>query len=115
MRYLAEFVWAPHAIRYNPHLSSREIDASTVEMSAPNANGEVRVRLIFRNSDIAHIEADDRPRAVGNRIVPTRWQRCCGDYRELEGCRVPTRAGSAGFWIGAFEYWRGRVTAYGLR
>lgn len=93
MRYLAELVWAPHAIRYNPHLSWREIDASTVEVSAPNANGEARVRLIFRNFDIAHIEADDRPRAVGNRIVPTRWQGCCGDYRELEGCCVPTRAG----------------------
>jgi hypothetical protein len=62
-------------------------------VSAPNANGEARVRLIFRNFDFAHIESDDRPRAVGNRIVPTRWQGCCGDYRELEGCCVPIRAG----------------------
>ena len=47
---------------------------------------------MFENGDIARIEADDRPRAVGGRMVPTRWQGRCFDYREMDGCRIPTRA-----------------------
>ena len=34
MRYLAELAWAPHAMLHNPQLSWREIDATTVEVSA---------------------------------------------------------------------------------
>jgi hypothetical protein len=34
MRYLAELSWAPHAMLHNPHLSWREIDANTIEVSA---------------------------------------------------------------------------------
>jgi len=119
MRYLAELIWAPHAMRHNPALSSslwREIDATAVEVSASSAGGPARVRLIFENGDAARIEADDRPRAAGHSIVPTRWQGCCGDYREFEGCRIPTRAAVS--WSlddSPFEYWRSRVTAYGLR
>jgi hypothetical protein len=92
MRYLAELIWAPHAMQRNPKLFWREIDASTIELSAASPGGPARVRLIFEDSDIARIEADDRPRTAGRRIVPTRWEGCCGGYREMEGCRVPTRA-----------------------
>jgi hypothetical protein len=61
-------------------------------------------------------EADDRPRMVGRRVVPTRWQGWCCDYREMNGCRIPTRAVAS--WLledGPFEYWRGRVTAFGMK
>ncbi len=74
------------------------------------------MRLIFENDDVAGIEADDRPRAVGRRIVPTRWQGHCDDYREMNGCRIPTRAAAS--WLlddGPFEYWRGTVTAIGSK
>ena len=76
----------------NPQLSWREIDASTVEVSAATAGGPARVRFTFHNGDIARIEADDRPRTVGRRIAPTRWEGSCGDYPEMEGFRIPTRA-----------------------
>ena len=115
MRYLAELIWAPHAIQRNPQLSWREIDASTVEVSA-SAGGPARVRLIFQDGDIARIEADDRPRMAGRFMLPTKWRGCCSDYRETGGCRTPTQATVS--WLldnGSFEYWRGRVTAYGLR
>jgi Family of unknown function (DUF6544) len=114
MRYLAELAWAPHAILHNPQLSWREID--TVEVSAESPAGPARVRLIFENGDIIRVEADDRPRAVGRRIVPTRWQGRCCDYREVDGCRIPTRAVVT--WLledGPFEYWRGRITAFGMK
>jgi uncharacterized protein DUF6544 len=116
MRYLAELIWAPHAMRHNSQLSWREIDATAVEVSAASADGPARVRLVFQDGEIARIEADDRPRAAGRRIVPTRWQACCGDYRDIKSCRVPTRAAVS--WLledGRFEYWRGRVTAYGMK
>ena len=116
MRYLAEFAWAPHAMLYNRQLSWREIDATTIEVSAESQAGAARVRLIFENGDIARIEADDRPRMVGRSIVPTRWQGRCCDYREMNGCRIPTQAVVS--WLledGPFEYWRGRVTAFRMK
>jgi hypothetical protein len=116
MRYLAELIWAPYAMQHNPQLSWCEIDASAVEVSAASAGGPARVRLIFEDGDIARIEADDCPCTIGHRVVPTRWEGCCGDYREMEGCRVPTSAAAS--WLlddGPFEYWRGKVTAYGTR
>jgi hypothetical protein len=116
MRYLAELIWAPHAMRHNLRLTWREIDAATVEVSAASANGPARARLIFENGDIARIEADDRPRAAGRRIVPTRWQGYCSDYREIDDCRIPTRAAVS--WLlddGPFECWRGSVTAYRMK
>jgi len=113
MRYLAELAWAPHAILYNPQLSWREIDATTVEVSAESADGPAQVRLIFENGDVARVEADDRPRTIGRSIVPTRWQGCCSDYREMNGCRIPTRAVASWFLEdGPFEYWRGTITAF---
>src|ERR1700757_2861237 len=78
--------------------------------------GPARVRLIFENGDITRIEADDRSRVVGHRIVPTRWQGRCCDYREMDGYRIPTRAVVS--WLldeGPFEYWRGRVTAFRMK
>jgi hypothetical protein len=116
MRYLAELAWAPHAMLHNPQLSWREVDETTVEVSAESPVGPARVRLIFENGDITRVEADDRPRAVGRRSVPTRWQGCCHDYREIDGCRIPTQAVVS--WLlgdGPFEYWRGRVTAFGMK
>jgi hypothetical protein len=110
MRYLAELAWAPHAMLHNPQLSWREIDATTVEVSAESQAGPARVRLIFENGDINRIEADDR------RIVPTRWQGRCCDYREMNGYCIPTRAVAS--WLledSPFEYWRSRVTAFRMK
>jgi hypothetical protein len=57
------------------------------------------VRILFpsaksqvRNGDINGVEADDRSRMVGRRIVPTRWHGRCRDYHEMNGCRIPTQA-----------------------
>lgn len=113
MRYLAELAWAPHAMLHNPHLRWREIEMNTVEVSADSAAGPVRVRLVFEDGDIARIEADDRPRTVGRATVPTAWRGRFFDYREMGGCRIPTRAEVS--WLlddGPFTCWRGEVTAF---
>ena len=59
MRYLAELIWAPHAMQHSAHLSWREIDAKSFEASAVTSGDTARVRLIFENGDIALIQADD--------------------------------------------------------
>lgn len=113
MRYLAELAWAPQAMLHNRHLRWREIDAATVEVSAESAGGPARVRLVFEGGDLARIEADDRPRAVGRGTVPTGWRGRFSDYRDLGGCRIPTRAEVE--WLldaGPFTCWRGEVTAF---
>jgi hypothetical protein len=113
MRYFAELARAPHAILHNPCLHWREIDKTTVEVSADGADGPARVRLMFENGDLAHIEADDRPRAVGGNTVPTGWRGRFFDYHEMGGCRIPTRAEVS--WLlddGPFLCWRGKLTAF---
>jgi hypothetical protein len=113
MRYLAELAWAPHAILFNPFLRWREIDASTVEVSAGSAGGPARVRLIFDSGGISRIEADDRPRTEGKRTVPRRWIGRFFDYRHMNGCRIPVRAEVS--WVlpgGVFECWRGDIIAF---
>jgi hypothetical protein len=113
IRYLGELAWVPQAMLHNTRLSWREIDATTIEVSAESEAGPARVRLIFEDGDVTRIEADDRPRAVGRRLVPTRWEGRCYDYRQMDGRRIPTRATVS--WLledGAFEYWRGRVTEF---
>ena len=116
IRYLAELVWAPHAIQHNPQLSWREIDRTTVEVSAESLVGPARVRLLVENGNITAMEADDRPRAAGRRAIPSRWRACCWDYCEMDGIRIPSRAAVS--WLledGLFEYWRGKVTALRAR
>jgi hypothetical protein len=113
MRYLAELAWAPHAMLHNPRLRWREIDATTVEVSVDSADGPTRVRLVFEGGDLARIEADDRPRVMGRGTVLTGWRGRFFDYREMGGCRIPTRAEVS--WLlpeGPFTCWRGEVTAF---
>lgn len=116
MRYLAELAWAPHAILHNRRLRWREISATAVEVSADSTDGPARVRLVFEGGDLVHIEADDRPRAVDGDMVPTGWLGRFFDYREIGGCRIPTRAEVS--WLpaaGPFVCWRGELTAFATR
>lgn len=115
MRYLAELPWAPHAMLHNPFLVWREIDPSTIEVSAESTGGRARVRLTFQNGDVVRADAEDRPRLVGGRTIPTRWVGQCFDYREIDGCRVPTRAVVSWFLeSGPFDYFRCSLTAWRL-
>jgi hypothetical protein len=113
MRYLAELPWAPHAMLHNARLRWRELDASTVEVSADSAGGPARVRLLFRNGEIVGAEADDRPRMVGRHLVPTPWRGRFYDHRELNGWPIPTW-GEMGWIIEGqlATVWRGLVTDY---
>jgi hypothetical protein len=112
MRYLAELPWVPEAMLHNRHLRWKELKEDVIEVSADSAGGLARVRLQFQNGDVVRAEADDRPRAEGNRIVPSRWEGRFWDYREVSGRRIPVRAEVS--WLlddGRFSYWRCEILA----
>ena len=77
------------------------------------SGGPARVRLVFRDGNVARAEADGRLCAVGRSFVPAAWAGEFLDHRETGGCRIPARAEAA--WMldaGRFVGWRGTVTAY---
>jgi hypothetical protein len=116
MRYLAELAWAPHAFLYNHDLSWSPLEDDWVEVSAPLGDGTATVSLCFDASgDLVEIAADDRPRQVGRKTVPTPWRGYFSDYRNVGGLRIPTRAKVS--WMleeGHFTYWRGEIIAIQL-
>jgi hypothetical protein len=115
MRYLSELPVHPDAILNTAGLAWRQLDASTVEVSADSGAGPARIRFMFDAAgDIVRMEADDRPMSAdGAAAVPTPWHGIYGDYRKFGRYRIPAY-GEVG-WVlesGLFTYWHGRLTAY---
>jgi hypothetical protein len=113
LRYLAELFWVPHALCTNDELDWHEVDERTVDVSTRVRDTTVTARLGFDEAgDIVSAHAPSRPRLVGKQAIPTPWNGEVGDYAELGGVRVPTRAEVR--WElpeGPFTYWRGTVTS----
>lgn len=114
MRYLSELPVYPDAILNARGLSWRQIDDTTVEVSAPSAGGAAVLRFLFDgNGDIVAMQADDRPMMVGDETVPTPWHGIYGAYKQFGRYRIPSY-GEVG-WVladGLFTYWKGEVVAY---
>lgn len=114
MRYLAELPLYPDAILNARGLKWRQIDETTVEVSARSAHGTAALRFVFDGSgDIVGVQADDRPMTVGDRTVPTPWRGTFSKYRKFGSYRIPSY-GEVG-WVlddGLFTYWQGQVVAY---
>ena len=116
MRYLAELPWIPQAMVSNPELEWRELDDATVEVATLVAGSRSAVRLHFDAAgDIVTGSAEARPRAVGKGVVDTPFSGEFGEYRVLDGIRVPTTA-EVGWDLpeGRFVYFRGRLTGLEL-
>lgn len=111
MRFLAELAWNPDAIVNAAGLAWRQVDDQTVEVVLQTEGGPARVRLGFdRDGDVLSIEADDRPRAVGDQNIPTRWIGRFSGYARFGNYRLP-RFGEVA-WVlpeGEFVYWRGEI------
>lgn len=112
MRFLAELAWNPDAL-LNTSLLWRQIDGRTIEVALQTNGGAARVTLSFDAAgDIVAIEASDRPRAVGNASLPTRWIGRFSDYVQAAQYRWP-RHGEIS-WVlpeGEFTYWRGNIAS----
>ncbi|GAB5470882.1 MAG: hypothetical protein Kilf2KO_39120 [Rhodospirillales bacterium] len=112
LRYLGELPWAPDALLHNGALSWRVLGDRELEVTAPSAAGEARLRLFFDEAgDIVRVSADDRPRASDGALRPTPWEGTFSDYRQIGQRRLPAKAEVA--WLlaeGRFVYWRGEIT-----
>jgi hypothetical protein len=113
MRYLAELVWVPQAFVSNRALEWREVDESRVEVATRVGPERVAVTLRFDDAgDIVAMSAE-RPRRVGKEVVDTPWSGVFGNYRELDGVRLPTTGEVS--WLlpdGLFTYFRCTLTAW---
>lgn len=112
MRFLAELPFNPDAILNAAELHWQQNDASTVTVWMDTAGGPARVQLMFgAGGDIVAVKAPDRPRMVGDRVVPTSWIGRYGDYGPVGTYRLP-RSGEVAWLLpnGEFVYWRGAMT-----
>jgi hypothetical protein len=113
MRYLAELVWVPQAFVSNRALEWREVDESRVEVATRVGAERVAVTLRFDEAgDIVAISAE-RPRRVDKQVVDTPWSGVFGNYRELDGVRLPSTGEVS--WLlpdGLFTYFRCTLSAW---
>lgn len=112
LRYLAEAVWLPTALLPGQGVRWEPVDDSTAR-AVLDADG-VSVELEFRfgpEGMVREVYAEDRPRDVDGRPVPTPWSGTFDEYREVEGLWIPVR-GEVGWRVeGVWRpYWRGRIT-----
>ena len=112
MRFLAELPFNPDAIVNAPQLQWRQIDARHVAVSMPVRDGAAEIIMTFDEAgDVSSIEAEGRPRMVGDAAVSTRWVGRYADYAQIGAYRLP-RQGEV-LWDlpeGEFVYWRGGMT-----
>jgi hypothetical protein len=104
LRYLAELVWAPHAMVANEHLEWRELDERHLEVATRIGSTRAAVRLeldgdgdVVGGSRTARVPRASRSRAVhGSAASPTtpswtesaspRTARCGGSFRRGRSC-----------------------------
>lgn len=114
MRGLAELPWRPFAFRDDSHFRWEAIDNH--KLRATFAGGATQVSIVFDIDSDGRVlggTSPSRPRIVGKSVVETGWSGTFGEYKLLDGVRVPTVAEVS--WLlpeGPFTYWRGRVTGF---
>jgi hypothetical protein len=116
LRYLAELMWAPDALLFNPQLEWRVVDARTLAVAVGKNDRRCEVRLILDEAgDPVRAEAEDRPRLEGRAITSCPWVARAGDYRSMGGRRIPAYGEVAWIVDGVeFIYWRGRLTTWSV-
>jgi hypothetical protein len=91
MRYLAELVWAPHAIGLNRELDWRQVDETTIEVTAPVGTMTavaLGVRFVGRSAPLTR-------RSCGKTFVPRPWGGNFGDFETLRELAFRPRRGVA--------------------
>ena len=116
MRYLAELIWNPDAIRFNRQLTWRVLNKHTLAVAMGNGTRRCEVRLILDEAgDPIRTEADDRPRLHGRKVENCPWFGRGSDFRTIGGRRIPTVA-EVGWLLDGVEfiYFRCRVGSWSL-
>lgn len=112
LRWLAEAVWFPTALRGGPGLRWEAVDEAHARVVI--SDGALRATAVFTFAEdgrITAMESQDRYMSVGTAQVRTPWLGRYADYRAFGGVQAPTRAEVA--WRlegGEFVYARVEVT-----
>jgi hypothetical protein len=87
------------------------IDDSAARLRISDGPHQVSLTVQFDAQGLLHsIRADDRPRMVAGKPVPTAWRGRFWSYRTIGGMRIPMDAEVA--WLlpdGPRPYWRGHI------
>ena len=116
LRYLAEIAWAPDAVLVNGHLDWSETDDGRFLVSARVDEVEGRV-FISLNDDgfIGQIDADDRPRQEGARMVERPWRGRFRNFQRVDGRALPHAADVSWMVDGVYDcVWEGALTSWKL-
>ena len=116
MRYLAELMWNPDALLFNPHIDWRVINARTLAAATGKGARRSEIRLILdETGDPIRAEADDRPPIDNGQLVPCPWFARGRNYRSIGGRRLPT-LGEAGWILDGkeFVYFRAHIVSWSL-
>ncbi len=116
MRYLAELIWNPDALLSNGQLVWRVIDEQTLAVGTGQLTRWSEVRLLLNEAgDVIEIQAEDRPRQVGQGTLNTAWFGRASDYQTIGGRRLPTQAEVG--WVledEEFIYWRSCLASWSM-
>jgi uncharacterized protein DUF6920 len=112
MRFFAEAAWYPTALL--PSQGVRWQAAGGRSAYATLTEGDISTTMLFTFDEqglIETVRAEERGRAVGDKIVPTPWRGRFWAYEERGGMLVPLNGEVA--WLppeGERPYWHGHIT-----
>lgn len=111
VRYLAELPLAPDAMLHNRDLTWREIDASTLAVTAGSGDTACEVFLgLGPDQRIISAFCADRAASATAPFAPMPWRGAFADYRKQNGRWIPTAAEVGWVIDGKIDiYWRGRM------
>ena len=111
IRYLAELPLAPDAMLHNRDLDWREINASTIAVTAGSGDTASEVILgLGPDQRIISAFCADRAASATPPFAPMPWRGAFSDYRQVNGRWIPSAA-QVGWVIDGKEdiYWNGRI------
>lgn len=114
MRFFAEAAWYPTALL--PSQGVTWTEAGGISARASLRDGDIELVMTFHFSEadglIETVDAEERGRSVGGKIVMTPWRGRFWKYAERGGMQIPLEGEVA--WItpeGPKPYWRGRINS----
>lgn len=108
LRWLAEAVWYPQALRPRAGLQWQAIDAQSARVEVSVGGLRAALNMSFDDEGLVRrIHCADRPRLQGTQMARQPWEARLGDYRRIDGVLVPG-SGEVGWWLSGryCPYWR---------
>jgi len=111
MRFLAEAAWYPTALLPSQGVHWETVDDKSAKATLKDGKTTVTVLYHFNEDNTIESVSAERPRMVGEKMIPTKWEGRWSNYEKRNGMRVPLEGEVAWMQIkGRVPYWRGYVT-----